>query len=293
LGKEPANQPVYSSTTSTLTPTATYITGTATHTQPQPRLAELGVTRVRLQDGMVEGFIPAGEFSMGTHPVESLGTGSDIAPVHLVYLDAFWIDRMEVTNRMYAQCVADGACELPNIAGQPIFSSRTRLEYYNNPEFADYPVIYVNWYEADSYCSWAGKRLPTEAEWEKAARGTTTWTYPWGNSKPTWVKANYRYDLFPLMGTTAVGSFPEGASPYGVLDMAGNVWEWMSDLYGSDYYGSQTEWNNPTGPANGDRRVLRGGSWFSNEWCLRVSLRSSIGPDDAGSDVGFRCVTSP
>ncbi len=220
---------------------------------------------------MVE--IPAGNFLMGSESGDN-----DEQPEHSVYLDTYYIDKYEVTNAQYIQCEVAGGC-----SGTADRSSK----------YANHPVTNVTWYEADEYCRWAGKRLPTEAEWEKAARGTTTWTYPWGNSKPTWVKANYRYDLFPLMGTTAVGSFPEGASPYGVLDMAGNVWEWMSDLYGSDYYGSQTEWNNPTGPANGDRRVLRGGSWFSNEWCLRVSLRSSIGPDDAGSDVGFRCVTSP
>ncbi|HQO98950.1 MAG TPA: bifunctional serine/threonine-protein kinase/formylglycine-generating enzyme family protein, partial [Anaerolineaceae bacterium] len=253
LGKEPANQPVYSSTTSTLTPTATYITGTATHTQPQPRLAELGVTRVRLQDGMVEGFIPAGEFSMGTHPVESLGTGSDIAPVHLVYLDSFWIDRMEVTNAMYQRCVKDGACSLPS------HSTAEQEAYFQNQQYSNYPVVSVTWKQASDYCQWVDGRLPTEAEWEKAARGSDNRLYPWGNADPHSGLLNHGYSVGR---TSPVGSYLEGASPYGILDMAGNVWEWVADWYSPDYYASQQEWFNPGGPESGEQRVLRGGSWM-------------------------------
>jgi formylglycine-generating enzyme required for sulfatase activity len=218
--------------------------------------------------GMV--YVPAGEFIMGSDEGDS-----DERPVHTVYLDAFHIDRTEVANAQYQACVEAGACDAPS-----------NTTYYDNSNYAQHPVVHVSWNDADAYCRWAGKRLPTEAEWEKAARGTDGRRYPWGNSEPDCNKANYN-DCVGL--TTEVGSYPAGASLYGVLDMAGNVWEWVADWYDPGYY-SQSPTRNPPGPDSGELRVLRGGSWYrSTPSGIRCALR--YGADLVGwsSVIGFRC----
>ena len=239
----------------------------------------IGTTMVSEVDGMTMVYVPAGEFLMGS--VEGVGN-DDEHPQHTVYLDAYWIDQTEVTNAMYEKCVTDGMCTPPSN-----YSSYTRDSYYGNYEFANYPVIYMNWDQANKYCEWAGRQLPTEAQWEKAARGTDGRTYPWGNQEPTPNLANYGV----IQGdATAVGSYTEGASPYGVLDMAGNVWEWVADWYGADYYASQSGWENPQGPQAGEGRVLRGGSWYYFEYGLRSASRYWDVPTYTGSNGGFRCV---
>ena len=222
-------------------------------------------------------FVPAGEFLMGS--TEDEVAGSDERPQHKVYLDAFWIDKYEVTNTLYKRCVEAARC-------QPPFAkySLTRLSYYDDSQFEDYPVVNVSWDDAKLFCEWSGKRLPTEAEWEKAARGTGGQNYPWG----------YEFDQSRVNNnqvvgdTTRVGSYPNGASSYGVMDMAGNVGEWVADWYDASYYRVSPE-RNPTGPASGNHHVQRGGSFGSNAGGIRAAIRFNyIGPSDV--NIGFRCV---
>ena len=185
---------------------------------------------------------------------------------HKVYLDAFWIDRTEVTNAMYAMCVLAKKCPVPNKT-----SSLKRSDYYSNPLYADFPVINVTWTYADAYCTWAGRRLPSEAEWEKAARGTEGKDYPWGNTMPGCSLLDYSRCVGD---TVAVGSYPLGASPYGALDMAGNAWEWVNDWYSNTYYNDSLR-NNPLGPASGNGRVVRGGGNGSTDVDIHVYHRAN------------------
>lgn len=234
----------------------------------------IGSTRVREADGMTLVYVPAGEFEMGSEdgdPNES--------PIHTVYLDAFWIDQTEVTNGQYANCVSSNGCTTLSFE-----YSTSRTSYFGNAKYVDYPVINVDWYQAQAYCQWAGGRLPTEAEWEKAARGTDGRKYPWGNHFDSG-----KYDLF-LGDTTEVGSFSSGASPYYALDMAGNVWEWVADWYGTYPSGKVS---NPLGPESGDSRVLRGGSYSgTDERVLRSTYRASTTPERKADLYGFRCAQS-
>jgi formylglycine-generating enzyme required for sulfatase activity len=229
----------------------------------------------RPADGMVMLNIPAGPFIMGSD-----NGNPDESPAHAVTLDAFWIDQTEVTNEMYKKCVISGACREPASVDVP--------NYYFQAPYADYPVINVNWNAASVYCTWAGSRLPSEAEWEKAARGDKEGTYPWGNIAPDSNLANYGdYSR----GTTKVGSYPAGASPYGVLDMAGNIREWVNDWFDANYY-SQSPAYNPPGTENGTARVIRGGAYSDSENTIRSINRDSSLPDYTLYWIGFRCAMS-
>jgi formylglycine-generating enzyme required for sulfatase activity len=245
-------------------------------------------------DGMPQVYVPAGTVRMGGLDVNA--DDRDELPAHDVSLDAFWIDQLEVTNAMYMLCVQAGACPPPGD-----WASDKRPAYFNNEEFKDYPVVHVTWEQAGTYCAWADRRLPTEAEWERAARGDDFRNYPWGDEPPSEMYANFNR----LVGETSrVGTYAAGASPFGALDMAGNVWEWVFDLYRIEYYSMSPD-NNPAGPETNttNLRVIRGGS-FQDEWVdLRVSKRgAALGPDpdavfdapdrtgEHSSKIGFRCV---
>jgi eukaryotic-like serine/threonine-protein kinase len=259
----------------------------------------LGASLVSPKDNMTMIFIPAGEFSMGSE-----NGLTDEQPLHTVALDAFWIDQTEVTNAMYSLCVQSGACDQPSVTS-----------YYQDPRYSNHPVAFVSWNDATAYCSWTGRRLPTEAEWEKAASWDPLMNqkrvYPWGNEFDC-KKGNFddetQLDSFVMPGapncdgytrTSPVGSFPSGASPYGVLDMGGNVWEWVHDAFietdplktsVQNYYAISPR-SNPQGvdPSITDYRVMRGGSWNINFGYGRSAYRLWFGLDDSYDFTGFRC----
>jgi formylglycine-generating enzyme required for sulfatase activity len=220
--------------------------------------------------------VPAGEFTMGSPTGDA-----DERPPHQVYLDSYLIDRHEVTVGQYEAFLQQAGGNAPS-------DWKTMNQFSNKKR----PVSNVDWADAAAYCKWAGKRLPTEAEWEKAARGTDGRLYPWGNEPPTTRHANYGQSGSSNNGALApVGSFEEGKSPYGVYDMAGNVWEWVSDWYDFRYYKTAPP-KNPTGPSTGGTKVIRGGAWNGNARALRSANRSLISPTDQGL-TGFRCAKNP
>jgi formylglycine-generating enzyme required for sulfatase activity len=221
--------------------------------------------------------VPAGEFIMGS----SMGE-ADEQPVHWVYLETFFMDTYQVSVSQYARFLDATSQEAP-----PDWSIMNRSQHQKRP------IANVDWEEAKAYCTWAGKRLPTEAEWEKAARGTDGRTYPWGNEHPTKFFANVNRENWNNHGAlTPVGKFEEGKSPYGIYDMAGNVWEWVSDWYDPDYYKTSPS-KNPTGPSTGESKVIRGGSWGSASDALRSANREIHSPSIRGLGTGFRCAKTP
>jgi formylglycine-generating enzyme required for sulfatase activity len=231
-------------------------------------------TRTDPPPGMT--FIPAGPFVRGSNLYP------DEKPIATVVLDAFWIDTREVTVAQYDACIEAGACT-PTPVGR----------YYNRdrPERAAHPINGVTWHQANAFCRWSGGRLPTEAQWEKAARGTDGRLYPWGLDEPSCARAVMDQKGVNGCGrrtTWPSGSKLAGQSPYGVLGMAGNVYEWTADWYAEDAYQTGPR-RNPLGPEAGDKRVLRGGSWLTRPAGMRSTYRLSARPDFVLSAVGVRC----
>jgi sulfatase modifying factor 1 len=243
---------------------------------------------VKGKDGAPMILIPAGPFTMGSND----GPPNE-RPEHVVELDGYYIDEYEVTLALYRKFL-----ESANHDSPPTWDDEAATTV------GDRPAIGMKWTDADAYCKWAGKRLPTEAEWEKAARGTDKRRYPWGAMQPFVDIANYNRGLWVSEAITlaAVTSGLEGMSvrhglkeggksPYGLNHMAGNAAEWVADWYDRDYYQNSPR-KNPTGPAEGDKRVLRGGSWADLPLALRVTARVSAEPEFEDRTIGFRCAMS-
>ena len=238
------------------------------------------------RDGARMALIPAGDFFMG-HPEEDERYYDEI-PCHTVYLDAFWIDCYEVTNRRYKQFIDETGHPIPHVDAAWAAPYNWKDKSYP-PGKADFPVVLVNWEDAVAYATWAGKRLPTEAEWEKAARGgLVKLAYPWGE------KIDVHYANYFTSITSKNEMQPSGTflpNPFGLYDMAGNVWEWCSDWYGKTYY-RKSPFKNPPGPPEGIYRVYRGGAWTNRTEQLRCSERGRNVPSHQGHTIGFRCAAS-
>jgi formylglycine-generating enzyme required for sulfatase activity len=242
-------------------------------------------------------YVPEGEFLMGSN-VDS----AEEKPAHTVYLDALWIDRTEVTYAQFVrflnhlgghegQCLGYDCNELKD-GDKHSHMLYQDGQYVVEAGYGDFPMAEVTWYGAQAYCDWVGKRLPTEAEWEKAARGTDGRRYPWGKSAANCTRANFRTCV---RSTISVGSYPAGASPYGALDMAGNVYEWTLDWYDRDHYQTPAASEpNPTGPESGRNKVARGGSSYDLDlYLIRTTYRFGYVPETGHRVVGFRCVAEP
>ncbi len=260
-------------------------------------IPELGIgSTMTGEDGMTLLYVPAGEFIMGSD------ANDDEKPIHTVYLEAYWIDQAEVTNQLFTSFVsAIGYQTDAERSGSSYVWNGTEWVATNGADWQhptgsasnisskdDHPVIHVSWNDAAAYCEWAGRRLPTEAEWEKAARGVDGRTYPWGDIEPIASLLNFNENVGD---TTPVGNYPDGKSFYGAYDMAGNVWEWVNDWYGGTYYKNSPA-SNPAGASSGDYRVLRGGSWSNYVDSSRSADRGSSEPSNAYFSFGFRCSRS-
>ena len=217
--------------------------------------------------------VPAGEFTMGSDKGDD-----DEGPVHRAFLDSYYLDKFEVTNGRFAKFVEAIQSEPP----WGFADKETPLLH------AERPVRWVNWMDAMGYCLWAGKRLPTEAEWEKAARGIDGRTYPWGNDPPTPSHAVFGLKEGGADTVSPIGNRDKGKSPYGVHDLAGNLYEWVTDWYDEQFY-TKNPAINPRGPSEGAAKVQRGGSYINNPYRLRSTFRTKGDPTEHDPNVGFRC----
>ncbi|MBI9045991.1 MAG: SUMF1/EgtB/PvdO family nonheme iron enzyme [Anaerolineaceae bacterium] len=304
--RTPTQTPWASSTLSpTPKPTRTAtITLTPTSTQTNTPLPGVGSTMKSEVDKIVMNFVPAGKFTRGTslekleQVMEDCGADcvrvwfEDELPQQEIYLDAYWIDQTEVTNAMYARFLSENNFEenikvWVDIDDEDVRLLKVSKGWLPVSGSEDHPMVEVSWFGARAYCEWAGRRLPSEAEWEKAARGEGLKDYPWG-SELDCTRANYDGCQGNLK---EVGSLAAGASDYGALDLSGNVWEWVSDWYGPNYY-LESPLENPEGISSGKFRVIRGGSFVDSKWFLRSAVRDGQQPNDTNGSVGFRCALS-
>lgn len=309
---QPTHTPT-SSQTSTTTPSSTATaspTLTSTSTTPLTPEPRPGEIRTVMRGGIAleQVFVPTGSFMMG-----SVDGSDDEQPVHTVALDAFWIDRMEVTNAQFAAFVADTGYEttaeregggyISTVAGWT-YTEGADWQHPQGPDsdlngLDEHPVALISWDDATAYSTWAGGRLPTEAEWEYAARGPESLIYPWGNTfngeKLNYCDRNCIFDWADqgvddgYQFTSPVGSYPEGASWIGALDMSGNVWEWVNDWHDNSYYARSPD-ANPPGPPSGKFKLLRGGSWYDIDRRTRTADRGINNPDERFDRLGFRVV---
>lgn len=294
---------------------------------PQPEMGEeeysSGAIKVRSVDNMPMRYVAAGEFIMGNNGTADLemDVAEDEAPVHTVFLSGYWIDQYLVSNQQFSQFVEETGyitnAEEDNLAW--VLTGKGNLgwedviganwQHPRGPEsdlegLERHPVIHVSWYDAQAYCEWAGGRLLTEAEWEKAARGTDGRYYPWGNVAPTGTQANFADSNYAQVNpvpsrilpdiddgyifTSPVNAYPEGVSPYGVYDMSGNVLEWVADWYDESYYDT-SPYKDPKGPDTGAEKVIRGGFWYYSFKQNTTTNRGYWAPDLTFYNYGFRC----
>jgi formylglycine-generating enzyme required for sulfatase activity/tRNA A-37 threonylcarbamoyl transferase component Bud32 len=256
-------------------------------------LLEVGSTQVSPKDGMVLAFIPSGEFEMGSAEFD------EGKPVHTVHLDAYWMDQHPVTNAMYATFLNDQGNQREDGApwldthGEDVLITQSDGTWMPLSGYEEHPVIHITWYGAQAYCTWVERRLPTEAEWEKAARGGLVGkTYPWGDDDPVCSAGTENGAQYSLCGGKTVPVKTFAPNGYGLYDMAGNVWEWVMDWYDPDYY-SESPPSNPAGPPTGTYRGLRGGSWAFDIMDLNSAFRNWDPPEVARQNIGFRCALSP
>jgi formylglycine-generating enzyme required for sulfatase activity len=276
---------VASTVAQTLLPEVPTLPSVVPTLQPEPTVTEVfnfelsAGTQVNWWDGSTIIYVPGGDFIMG----DPKATQGDNIPAHMVSVDGSWIHKIEVTNRMYSLCVTTGVCKPP--IPDPNYPN-----HYPKSDYANHPITSVTWQDAVDYCTWIGGRLPTEAEWEWSALGATGDPYPWGKEDPNCSRLNY-LGCTPLGTTAQVGSYGLGLSLFNVADMAGNVFEWVNDWYGENYYDTSPA-ANPTGPESGEYRVIRSSSFLSKAKSVPATLRSSQHPQSGRADLGFRCIMS-
>jgi formylglycine-generating enzyme required for sulfatase activity len=281
---EPPTEATTESPTITASPTTPPTEPPTQDVTPTAEISPTPMPLIIVQSGTDMVLIPEGPFMMGSR----VGL-QDEGPVHEVFLDSYYIDRNEVTIGGYKHCVDAGACAVPEVV-----RSRTRFIYYGPPEYDVYPIVNVTWQEAETFCEWRGSNLPTEAQWEKAARwdadAKEAREFPWGTNAVDGFFLNFGGSRFG--DTVGVGRYPPGRSWYGVNDMSGNVAEWVYDWFSEDFY-SITPYTNPIGPETGTEKVFRGGSYASFGAELRSAARQHGDPDSRNEAVGFRCAYNP